>query len=129
MPRVLQKIDDPVLLILEKNGFAVSHQVRPESDENVRQPAAHFALQKPKHAADLLQRKSLAPQLGNYRDFNYFFRQVNALVALVARRNHLPLVPPLKLPQAYLCDLRDIGARERSLRGALIGAPKCGVVA
>src|SRR3954469_20978562 len=78
--------------------------------ENIRELPAHLTLQKAQHTPNLLQGKAFAPEFRNNRNLDYFFRQINTFVALMARRNYLAFVPPLKLTQADLSDLRNISA-------------------
>ncbi len=84
------------------------------------QAASHFALQEAEHAADLLQRESLAPQFGDYRDFDHLGREVHAAMPLMPRRNHFPLIPPLQLPKTDLGNLRNF---TRGIRPFLDAGP------
>ena len=80
--------------------------------QHLAQPLAHLPLQEPQDSADFLQRETLAPQLGNHCNFDYFLGLIEALVPLMARRNNFPLVPPLQLPQADLSNAGDITGGE-----------------
>ena len=71
------------------------------------QALAHFALQEAQHAADFLQRKSLAAQFRDHRDLDHLGREVHAAVPLMPRGNHFALIPPLQLPQTDVGHLRD----------------------
>ena len=51
--------------------------------------------------------------------FDRFFGEVQTLVALVTRRYHLLLIPPLQLSQADACHFRDVAGRE-----LLVGQPR-----
>ena len=68
--------------------------------KHIREPLAHLALQESQHAANLLERKTLAPQLGDYGNLDDLFGLVEPLVTFMPRGNHFALVPPLELPQA-----------------------------
>src|SRR5437660_1118441 len=80
--------------------------------EDVSKATSHFALQEAEHTPDLLKRKSFASQFGDDCNLDYFFREINTLVAFVPGGNHLAFVPPLQLAQAHLCDAGDIRARK-----------------
>jgi hypothetical protein len=53
---ILENVDDTFLMILQINGLPVRDQVKVGvALQNLGQAAAHFALQEPEHAADLLE--------------------------------------------------------------------------
>src|SRR5436853_5243101 len=110
-------MDDAVMLVLEKDRFAVGHQMQVGlSFEDIRQTLAHLALEKTEDPADLLEGESLSTQFSDDCNFDYFFGVVNALVTFVAWGHNLALIPPLKLPQAYLRDPGDVTAAKSSTK-------------
>lgn len=99
---VLEQIDNALVPVFEVDGLPVGNQmeVRPGLGE-IGEPLAHFLLEEAQHAADFLQRKSLAAKFGDDGDFDDLRRKINAAVAFVSWRYHLALIPPLQLPQAH----------------------------
>src|ERR1017187_7632626 len=98
---VLEQIDDAVGRLFQENGFAVGEQMNIRgSGESLGEPLSHVFLQEAEHAANFLQRKALAAQLGNHRDLNHFLGHVNALMPVLPRRDDAAFIPPLQLTQA-----------------------------
>jgi hypothetical protein len=90
---ILQQIDNPRVLILEKNRFAIRHQV--EIGGCVKQlgdAAAHFPLQEAQHAPDFLQRETLAAQFRDYGDLDHLAGAIRAAVPFMTRRDYFSLV-------------------------------------
>ena len=109
--RVLQYIDNPVRLILEVNALAIRNQMDVAVIRHgITETFPHLFLQKAQHAPDLLERETFTTQFGNYGNFNYLVRQVNAPVPFLAGRNDITLVPPLQLAKAHARNARDITA-------------------
>ena len=99
---VLQQIDNSLVAVFEVDGFPIGNQVQVRSGlGKIGEPLAHFLLQEAEHAADFLQRKSLAAKFGDDGDFDDFRRKINPAVTFVSRRYYLALIPPLELPQAH----------------------------
>src|SRR5580704_15570462 len=106
---VFENVDDPLLLVFQVDGFPIRYQMQIGVGlHDIAQPLAHFALQEPQDAPDLLKRKSLTAQFGDNRNFDYFGGLVDALVPLMPGGYHLALVPPLQLTQTDLGDARNV---------------------
>jgi hypothetical protein len=99
LPSVLQDIDDPVRVILKVDRFAVGDEMEIVfARQHFAKTLPHLPLEEAEHAANFLERESLPSELGNYCDLNYFFRCIDALVALVPGGHNFALIPPLQLP-------------------------------
>src|SRR5260370_16108033 len=97
---VLEEIDDALVLVFQIDGFSIGDQVQVGSGlHDIRQALAHFALQEAQHAADLLQRKSLAAEFRDHGDLDHFRGEAASAMTFVAPRYQLGFVPPLQLPQ------------------------------
>jgi hypothetical protein len=81
---------------------------------NVCQPFAHLALKEPQNPPDFLEGEAFSAEFRNDCNFDYFFRLINTLVALMLGGDDFSLVPPLQLPQTNLRDARNIAAGECS---------------
>src|SRR5258708_6788205 len=112
---ILHNVDDPFLLFLEVNRLAVRYQVKVGVRlHNVCQPFAHLALKEPQDPPDFLEGEAFTAEFRDDCNFDYFFRLIDTLVALMLGGDDFSLVPPLQLPQTDLRDARNIAAGECS---------------
>ena len=65
-----------------------------------------FPFAEAQHAADFLQRETLAAQFRDYGDLDHLAGAIQTAVPFMTRRDYFSLVPPLQLPEADIGHLR-----------------------